>query len=233
MAGACVPVQLYRTFLVNERNASRQLTWDPVANTLTAFHQVLANDVDCNAAQGSPLVWFVEHGADRFGNFVWGPGNTTNATFATPYAYPKHVLVLGGSLYVMSRNDATIKRYSFAGAETGSLATGLGTGQGLGTDGTSLYASFWNGTVSSFRRYTPALVETGSFVNPTGLGASNNVVDFVYDASSATWLGLVTTGEGGTGTTTNVVARFTMGGAVLNTLVLGVQSDGIGMNACP
>ena len=230
--GSCKKLAAPTSILVNERNASKQHIWDFKTNTLTLFHSVLANDADCNASQGSPLVWFVEHGGDKIGNYNYGSASGFNVQYGTPYPYPKHVTVFGNSIIVMSRNDGTLKRYNASGVETQSVATGITTGQGMATDGTSLFVSVWNGAASVIQRYNATLVLQQTFANPTGL-AENNVVDLVYDANTTHFLGLVTTGEGGTTTTSSKIVEFVMGGAVVQSFTLPISMDGIGMNACP
>lgn len=221
------------TFIVNERNAGLQHVWNPAANTLSPLHAITANDVDCNASEGSAAAWWVEHINDHFGTFVHGSATGTSLDVSVAYAYPKHVAVFDGSVLVMSRNDATIKRYNLAGQELQSVATGNGVGQGLATDGTTVYASFWDGASSFFVRYDSTLTAMGpSIPNPTGM-TGNNVFDFAFDPATGRFFGLATTGESGTLTQTTTVIEFVMGGAVVASRTLAIAADGIGQNRCP
>jgi hypothetical protein len=54
-----------------------------------------------------------------------------------------------------------------------------------------------------------------------------------YDSDNGDWIGLVTSGEGGTNTTSSTLVRFTMGGSVTQTWSLGIGMDGIGLGSCP
>lgn len=218
-------------FILTERNSQNIWQWDPSGMT-SLFHTADANDVDCNPAQGSNDGWIPWHSGDYWGPFTPGVGMGVNVQYATPYAYPKHITVFNGEIVVMSRNDATLHWYSTAGVEQGLLATGNGTGQGMATDGTDLYASFWNGANSFFVRYNSAFVFQEMIANPMGLGANVNVFDFAYDSSSGTFYGIVTNSEGGTGTQSNTVVEFGMGGAVLATYNVAFFADGIGQQDC-
>lgn len=212
-------------FLVNERNASTIWTWDPVGGA-TSYHSVTCNDADL--PDGSTYGWIAEHFGDSIARFVPGSGSGVDQSYSVPYAYPKHITFFLGEVVVMSRNDATLQRYDENGASQGSIATGNGTGQGLATNGTDLYASFWNGANSFFERYDPSYVLQETIANPTGMGALTNIVDFVYEPSNGHFYGLATSGEGGTGTETTTVVEFVMGGAVVATHTLPFLADGIG-----
>jgi hypothetical protein len=228
--GECVPL-VPLGFLISERGMNRQHVWEPATNALTLFHQTAANDIDCNADEGSALVWFVEHFNDQMGTYIHGSGTGVNSQLMVPYAYPKHVTVLGGSVIVMSRNDATLKRYDFNGNEIASVPTGGTVGQGMATDGTDLFVSLWDGAVSSFRRYDANLALLATIANPTGL-VEPNLVDIAYDAQSGHFFGLAATFEQGTLTETNKIVEFVMGGAVVQEYTLGILMDGIGQNGC-
>ena len=218
-------------FILTERGADNIWAWDPSGMT-SLFHSTTANDVDCNAAEGSNDAWVPEHFGDTFGYFAPGSVMGVTATFGTPYAYPKHITVFNNEIVVMSRNDATLHWYNTAGVEQGFLATGNGTGQGMATDGTDLWASFWNGANSFFVRYDASFVFQEMVANPVGLGANDNVVDFAYDPSSGNFYGIVTDSEGGTGTQSNTIVEFDMGGSVQATYNLAFFADGIGQQGC-
>lgn len=74
--------------------------------------------------------------------------------------------------------------------------------------------------------------QIATYANPTGL-PGDNVLDMVYDPITDSFWGLVTTGEGGTGTESDTLVRFDLGGAVLDTVTIPFQADGIGRNECP
>ncbi len=222
--------------LLSERNQSQVHAWDSAdpGNT-TLFHATQCNDADLNIPEGSAHGWVPEHFSDYFGRFVIG-GNGLDAQHnlgqngLTHYHYPKHIMVYNDEIVVMSRNDATIWRYSTDGAQIGSLATGNGTGQGLATDGVDFYASFWNGS-SYFVRYDSNFTPQQTIQNPSGMNGLNNLFDLIYDPETGHFFGLATTGEGGTGTQSNTVLEFEMGGAVINTYQLPFMADGIGRNS--
>ncbi len=226
MAGA-------QTFLVTERNASRIWEWE-AGGSATVFHTTQANDVDLNPAEGSSFGWVGEHFNDYFARFVPGSGSGLDQQYTlgqggrTHYHYPKHITVYNGEIVVMSRNDATIWRYGENGAQLASTATGNRTGQGMATDGTDFFASFWNGSNSFFERYDASFTLQGTINLPTGMGQMTNIVDFAYDAGSGHFFGLATDFEGGTGTQTNTVLEFEMGGAVVGQFMLPFMADGIG-----
>lgn len=220
-------------FILSRRNASSLERWEPTTGTVSVLHSIRTNDGDCNAAEGSPDGWWVEHFDDRFGAFAYGAGTGSVSSFPTPYAYPKHVAVFNGEVLVMSRNDRTLHRYGFDGTALGTVVVPGTVGQGIGTDGTDIYVSSWNGTVSQLHRYDATFTFVETFANPTGLGVNNNVVDLVWDSGRNHWVGIVTVGEGGTNTTCTEAVRFAMGGAVLETLTLPFGTDGIGLDACP
>ncbi len=213
-------------FLVNERNASTIWTWEPAGGTTAVYHTIQANDADLPG--GSTWGWIVEHLDDHFARFVPGSGSGFDQQYSTPYAYPKHITVYNGQVVVMSRNDATIQRYDEDGASLGSVATGNVTGQGMATNGTDLYVSFWNGVNSFFERYDSSFAMQETISNPTGMGLNVNVVDFVYDTDTGHFFGLATDDESGTGTETDTVIEFVMGGAVVATYTIPFLADGIG-----
>ena len=204
------------TFLVNERNAGKQHEWDPNANTISVFHQTTANDAECHAAEGSSKGWFVDHSSDYVGTFSYGSGSGYDTRYSTMYAYPKHVTVFSNHVFVMGRNDATIYKYDFNGNQVASLTTGNNRGQGMATDGTELFVSFWDGSKSHFEVYDASLNRKRSVSNPSGLSQSN-IVDFAYDAQTGRYFGLAANYENGTLTETKTVVEFTMGGSVANT----------------
>jgi hypothetical protein len=237
VGGPTLPGQ---TFLVTERNASTIWEWNPASGSTSVFHTEKANDADFNQSQGSPHGWLAEHFADYFARFDVGSGSGLNTQYTlgqggrTHYNYPKHIAVYDNSVMVMSRNNGTIWRYSVDGVEMGSTSTGFATGQGLATDGTDLYVSVWDGTASQFLQYDAAMnLIGGPIPNPTGLGNNNNVFDFAYDAASGHWFGLVTIGEGGTGTQSDQVVEFTMGGSVVARYQLPFFADGFGLADVP
>jgi hypothetical protein len=213
-------------FLVNERNASTIWTWEPAGGTTAVYHTTQANDADLPG--GSTYGWVAEHFNDYFARFVPGSGSGWDQQYSTGYAYPKHITVYNGEVIVMSRNDATIWRYDENGGTIGSVPTGNVTGQGMATDGTDIYVSFWNGSNSFFERYDSSFTMQETIANPSGMGNNNNVVDIVYDTDSGNFFGLATADEGGTGTQTNTVIEFAMGGAVVATYTLPFLADGIG-----
>ncbi|MCX4241667.1 hypothetical protein [Paraliomyxa miuraensis] len=230
--GGCVPPSM-GMFLLTERNSPNIWQWDPITGMTSLYHSTDANDVDCNLAEGSPSAWIPWHSADYFGSFTPGAGMGLDSQYPTPYAYPKHITVYNGDIVVMSRNDATLHWYSQAGVEQGSLATGNGIGQGMATDGVQFWASFWNGANSYFVRYDAAFAFQQMIANPMGMGVNTNVVDFAYHQASGHFFGLVTNSEGGTGTQSNTVIEFDMGGSVLNTYMVPFFADGIGQSECP
>ncbi|MBI4699784.1 MAG: hypothetical protein HY744_01235 [Deltaproteobacteria bacterium] len=231
VAGKCTALVAPKGFLINQRNGSTVWQWDPLTNGKKIYHQTLANDADCNLAEGSSFGWIGEHNSDYIARFKPGSGSGYDQKYTVPYAYPKHITVFKTEIVVMHRNNATIYRYNESGGALGNIPTGNGTGQGLATDGTSLYASFWNGAASYFQRYNASYVFQQSFNNPSGL-PGNNIFDFAYDQASGHFFGLVTSGEGGTGTESSTVVEFTMGGSVLKTYSPGIAADGIGQNGC-
>jgi hypothetical protein len=101
-------------------------------------------------------------------------------------------------------------------------------GQGIATDGQSLFASLWTGTTSYFQQFDGALNPQGIINNPTGMGSLTNIVDFAYDGSTGTFFGLATDYEFGTDTESNTVLQFNMGGAVVASYTLPFLADGIG-----
>jgi hypothetical protein len=214
-------------YLLSERNASRTWEWEPAvsATGLTAYHSQQGNDTDCNADEGTTDYFVVEHNGD-------GIYRNASKIVSTPYAYPKHVAVFNGQLVVMSRNDCTVKVYTFAGTQVGSYAQGCTAGQGVATDGVHLYVSMWNGSSSSFRALSTSYTTVSSHSNPSGL-SGNNIVDMAYDSDNGDWIGLVTSGEGGTSTTSSTLVRFTMGGSVTQTWSMSISMDGIGLSSCP
>ena len=118
------------TALLSERNQSSIHSWDSANPGVTSlFHATQCNDVDVNVPEGSDRGWIGEHFSDYFARFVLG-GNGLDAQYnlgqngLTHYHYPKHVMVYNDEVVVMSRNDATIWRYSTDGAQIGSVPTG-------------------------------------------------------------------------------------------------------------
>lgn len=230
---ACV--EIANRFLLSERNASTIWEWDPMAGSILVYHQVQANDADCNSAEGSPGGWVVEHFGDSLSRFVPGSGMGTDLNVGVTYAYPKHVTVFDGQVVVMSRNDATLVRYEpAAGMVLGSVPSGNGVGQGMATDGVSLWASFWNGggNESFFVRYDAAFVPQETIPSPAGIGVNVNVFDIAYHPPTGHFFGLATGGEQGTGTESSTVYEFQMGGAVVDTHAIPFLADGIGQSAC-
>jgi len=220
-------------YLLSERNASRVHVWDPADGSTAVFHSQRTNDADCNSAQGSDLGWLVDHNGDHWGSFQPGAGNGLLAQHHTGYAYPKHVTVFGGDIVVMSRNDATIHVYTPAGQEQQAIATRNGTGQGMATDGESLFVSFWSAAGSYFQRYDAAFQLQERIERPPGMpGATNNLFDLAWDGDNRRFVGLATTGEGGTGTASSQAVAFEMGAAVEETWNLPFSADGIGQAEC-
>lgn len=222
-----------QTFLVTERNALTIWEWD-AGGSASVFHSTRANDVDLNPAEGSSFGWIAQHNNDYFARFVPGSGSGLDTQYnlgqggRTQYAYPKHITVFDSKIVVMSRNDATIYRYDENGNQLASTATGNRTGQGMATDGTDFFASFWNGSNSFFERYDASFTLQGTINLPTGMGQLTNIVDFAYDAASGHYFGLATDFEQGTLTETNTVLEFEMGGAVVGQFTLPFMADGIG-----
>lgn len=234
MDQGCVPD--VATFLLSERNASTVWEWDPATGSMMVFHSVQTNDADCNAAEGSPSGWVVDHFDDSLGAFTPGTGMGLDLTVGVTYAFPKHVTVFDNQVVVMSRNDATLVRYEpVAAGVLGSTPTGNGVGQGMATDGTSLWASFWDSGASNslFVRYDAAFMVQETIPNPAGLGGPNNVFDLAFSPPTGRFFGLATVGEAGTGTTSSTVYEFDMGGAVVATYPIPFAADGIGQSACP
>lgn len=231
-SGTCSPPSL-GLFLLAERDVPNIWQWDPITGTTSLYHSTDSNDADCNLPEGSPSAWIPWHETDYFGSFTPGTGTGLDVQFGTPYAYPKHITVFDGDVLVMSRNDATIFRYSQAGAQLLSLPTGNGTGQGMATDGAQVWASFWNGANSYFVRYDAALTPQEMIPNPTGLGGNVNVIDLAYAQGSGHFFGLVANFEQGTLTESNTVVEFEMGGSVLNTYNVPFLAEAIGQSECP
>jgi hypothetical protein len=216
-------------FLVSEWNQSTLHVWDPDAATETPYHTIRTNDADINVPEGSTYGWYVDHFSDQLGRFVPGSGSGSDAVWGVPYAYPKHVTVFGGAVFVMDRNSAIIRKYDLDGNEVDSLDLNFAQGQGMATDGNVLFASFWDGANSVFMSFDSDLNPLANFANPTGMPAGDtNIVDFAYDPATATFYGLSTDFEGGTNTQTSDVVQFTMGGSVTDTFTLTFPADGIG-----
>ena|GEM_PF-5127495 len=221
-------------FLVNQRNASTIWEWDSATGDTSQYHSVKANDADYNPAEGAVFGWIAEHFEDHFGRFVPGSGSGLESRYnlgeggRTQYAYPKHITFYSGKVVVMSRNDATIYRYDNNGNQLASTPTGNGTGQGMATDGTDIYVSFWNGSRSFFERYDSNFNLQETIANPSGMGNLTNIVDFAYDAATGHFFGLATDYEQGTMTETRTVLEFEMGGDVVNQYTLPFLADGIG-----
>lgn len=215
--------------LLSRRNQSQVHTWNsqnPGASVL--LHSTLCNDADYNLAEGSTHGWVANHFSDYFARFIVGSNNGLDAQYGVNYAYPKHLTVYNGEIVVMSRNDATIVRYSTEGAQLAAIDTDANIGQGLATDGEDLYVSLWSGTTSSFARYDSNFAAQETFANPSGMGNFNNIFDMIFDAETGHFFGLVTSGEGGTGTQSTTVLEFEMGGAVIDSYSLPFACDGIG-----
>jgi hypothetical protein len=221
------------TFLVSERNASSIWEWESTGGGTALFHSVQCNDVDLNPGEGSTFGWIAEHFTDHIGRFVPGSVNGLDQQYGVSYAYPKHITVYNSEIIVMSRNNAQIERYDGNGVAQGSVPTGNGTGQGMATDGTDLYASFWNGQSSFFERYDSNFASQGTINNPTGMGALTNIVDFAYDGATGHFFGLAADFEQGTLTETNIVLEFEMGGAVIARYTLPFLADGMGQRGGP
>ena len=137
-----------------------------------------------------------------------------------------------GELIVMSRNDSTIHRYDPESlAHLGSFSVGSGSGQGVATDGELLYASLWTGGSVTIKVFNGAYSLVDSFSKPSGM-SENNLIDMAYEKHTGTWFGIVTTGEGGTGTSSNTVIEFTMGGAVTDSHSLPWRVNSIGVAGC-
>lgn len=219
-------------FILSRRDGGSLERWNPATGATSVLHSITTNDGDCNSAEGSASGWWANHVNDTFGAFTYGAGTGSTSSFMTPYAYPKHLAVFNGELIVMSRNDRTVHRYAFDGASRGTFVVPGTAGQGVATDGTDLYVSSWNGTVSQIHRYDATFTFVQTYANPSGLGANNNVVDLAWDAARGNWIGIVTAGEGGTLTNCTQAVRFTMGGSVLETYTLPFGADGIGLDAC-
>jgi hypothetical protein len=217
-------------FLISEWNASTVHEYEPTTGSITVVHTTRLNDVDCNAAEGSDLAWYAEHYDDTVGTFVLGDGVGEVPRVDTPYAYPKHVAVFAGEVIVVSRNDCLVKRYALDGAYLGDFSAGCSVGQGAATDGSHLFVSTWS--PPGINEYDAGYRLVASHPFPSGM-AGDNLVDLVYDARAGTWWGMDESGEGGTGTNTDVLVEFTMGGSVVRSVVMPVAIDGIGLNACP
>ena len=219
--------------LLSEWETSNVHLWDPQTGDLTLHHEARANDADCNEDEGSTLGFLAEHYDDQLWTYV--PGTLTGATVLadTTYAYPKHLAMYGGELIVMSRNDTIVYRYSpSTGVVLGSFVTSGVAGQGVATDGSTLFVSVWDGASASILEYDASFVLLAQHPAPSGL-AYGNLVDLAYDSGSGFWLGMDATGEGGTGTHTNQVVSFDMGGSVIGTYTLPFEIDGIGTYRCP
>ena len=225
--------------LLTRRDASQIVSWDSAAPNMTKLvHTTKCNDVDLNTAEGVELAWIAEHYDDNFGRFIVGSGMGLDAMFhlgdpgLTHYDYPKHIVAYNGEVVIMSRNDATIWRYTPLAVEIGSVKTPASLGQGMATDGTDLYVSLWTASPSVFVRYDAAFTDQQTIPNPTGMGNLDNIFDFVHDPATDHWFGLATTGEFGTPTEATTILEFEMGGAVVKSYPIPVNADGIGrMNA--
>lgn len=218
--------------LISEWSSSNIHAWDPLTDSLSLYHSSLSNDADCNQDQGRVEGWIVEHFDDHVLSFVPGAGTGESIVVNTAYAYPKHVAVVDGDVLVMSRNDGIIKRYDGTGLEIDSVSTGYSTGQGIATDGSSVFVSVWDGADSRILEFDLDLSYLGEISKPTGM-TLGNLVDLAYDARTGRWYGLDASGEGGTGTNTTRIIEFDMGGSVLSTWDMPVAMDGLGVLACP
>ncbi len=218
--------------LLSEWNASTVHAWDPLTGIDTIYQSSRSNDADCNVDEGRTDGWLVEHYDDHVLTFTPGAGSGDTVVVNTPYAYPKHVAVVGGNVLVTSRNDAILYLYSGAGAVLDTVSTGYAEGQGVATDGSFIYHSVWDGSAAHLLRYDLALNYLGEIALPTGM-TYGNLVDLAYDRRTGLWYGMDALGEGGTGTNTTVVIEFEMGGAVTSTTTLYYNIDGLGVLACP
>ena len=216
------------SFLISERNQQTVHQWNPNGSSSVYHSGMRTNDVDVNVAEGSTLGWSAEHFGDTFSTFVPGSGSGTVDTYSVGYAYPKHITVFNGQVMISDRNNSYVNRYDLNGNLLGGFDTQVGgRGQGMATDGTSLFVSLWLNNTSYFNQYNANFQLVNTFANPTGLDVAN-IVDFAYDASTGNFFGLGATFEQGTATYSDTVYEFAMGGGVLASYDLGFQADGIG-----
>jgi hypothetical protein len=183
-----------------------------------------------NAAEGNGEGWHVDHHDDGLNTYVPGAGSGEVVVAPAGFAYPKHVASFNGEVLVTNRNDCRVHRYDFAGTPLGSFSAGCTSGQGLATDGASLFVGVWSGT-SSIQEYDAAFGLITTHGLPSGM-AGDNLVDFAFHPTTGTWFGMDAVGEGGTGTRTSTLIEFTMGGSVLSSTPMGYEFDGVGINAC-
>ena len=218
--------------LLSEWETDNLYLWDPVTGALDLFHVALSNDADCNEAEGSTQGWLAEHFNDQLLSFAPGTGSGTTLLTGTSYSYPKHLAMWAGQLIVMSRNDSILYRYDpISGEEVGSTNVEGISGQGVATDGAHLFVSVWDGTTTTILTLDSSFEEVARHGPPTGM-FHNNLVDFAY-AGDGLWYGMDVSGEGGTPTRTQTLIAFEMGGAVLDTVLLPIEIDGIGTFNCP
>jgi hypothetical protein len=222
-----------RGLLLSRWNEPEVQEYDPLTGADSVYHTVTQNDVDCNAAEGDSRAWWVDHFGDALGTFDPGTGVGEVVELApTPYAYPKHVALYHGEVIVSSRNDCIVHRYDLSGVELGSFSAGCTSGQGVATDGENLFVSTWSGGPSVINEYNGSFALVDTHANPTGM-SGNNLTDLAYHSGTGTWWGMDVSGEGGTGTHTSTLVEFDMGGAVLSTVALPYDIDGVGLSACP
>ena len=128
----------------------------------------------------------------------------------------------------MSRNDGIVHRYHpVTGDHLGSFSVGA-QGQGVATDGETLFVSTFSGSGVTIKAYNSEFSHIDTYLKPSGM-SQNNLIDFAYQAHTGTWFGIVTDGEGGTGTKSRIVIEFTFGGSVTATHTLPWDVDGIGV----
>lgn len=219
-------------YLLTERGQATIHAWDKATGAFSVDHSVASNDVDCRADEGLADTYSVDHFDDMLESYVPGSGSGSTGILTTPYAYPKHVAVDDGTILVVSRNDSTLYRYDAAGTVLDSAPIGGSVGQGVATDGSSIWVSRWTGSISEFVEFDAAFTQLGVVANPLGL-PGNNLVDFAYDPDTGSFYGLVTTGEGGTLTESTELVEFDMGGNVTRSIGLPFAADGIGRDECP
>lgn len=238
---ASAPYAVAVQFLISENDSpvgGGPITlWDPSGGPPTAFHTGYAGDADYNLAEGSPDVWIVDHFDDNFARFVPGAPTGFDQVHSFPEAFPKHVSVFDGHVYIASRNTGRLYKYDFAGNVVDTVS-GANPVQGIATDGTSLFVSRSDrsaqaNAISSFDQYDAAFNLVNTIANPSGVGTLGNIFDFAYDRTTGHFFGLAANDERGTPTESDVIYEFTMGGAVLATHSLPFGAAGIGQFNVP